>query len=98
MQTPKLTPEITRRRIQYLKGQHRRGNIVFGKDVEKKIRSNLPVREHEVDDLREAFMDVMRNDGYQLCDECGVISRYLEEIGGIRLCSCCEEEYVEEEE
>lgn len=90
-----LTVKITTARCQYLWGQYRRGNISYAKDVRPKIRSALPARENEVDDLYNKFIEYIGDEhDMVVCDKCGVITDcwdYAGEDGAERLCYSCRE-------
>lgn len=86
----RLTPEITRTRCRYLRGQWRRGHLYNIKQVRPKIVNNLPVRKHEVEDLVDTFVRYMADEcDLIVCDECGVFTSCWDDAGDRRLCSDC---------
>ena len=97
---PKLTKKITERRVSYLWGQYRRGNIARGADIERKIRSNLPVREGDISDLRERFIEFASDRGVHICDECDLMANYCTYYSqnGRVLCDSCVDGEQEAEE
>ena len=91
-----LTARITTARCEYLWGQYRRDHINYAKDVRPKIRSALPARENEVEDLYHKFIEYIGNNHDMIaCDRCGIITNgwdYGGEDGSERLCYECMEE------
>ena len=86
----RLTPNITLARCRYLQGQWRRGNIYNIKQVRPKIADNLPVREHEVEGLVDAFVQYMADNYNEIvCDECGDFTGSWDYAGDRRLCMNC---------
>lgn len=96
---PKLTNKITERRVSYLWGQYRRNNIIRGADIERKIRSNLPVREDDIPDLRNKFIEFASRNGVRVCDKCDIMAGYCEYYSqnGRVLCDSCVDEEQEAE-
>ena len=91
-----LTAKITRARCEYLWGQYRRDHINYAKDVRPKIKSALPARENEIDDLYRKFVEYI-GDVHDMivCDRCGYITscwEYGGDDGRERLCTECREE------
>lgn len=98
---PRLTQRITNARISYLDGQYRRGNINRGRDIEHKIRTNLPAKEEDIRDLRERFLRyILRTRDVRLCDNCDVLTNGLTfyEQNGQILCENCVNDSEEAEE
>lgn len=98
---PKLTKKITERRVSYLWGQYRRDNIRRGADIERKIRTNLPVRDEDISNLREEFIKFASDrNGVHICDECDVMANYYTfySQNGRTLCENCVDEEQEAEE
>lgn len=98
---PRLTQRITNARINYLEGQYRRGNINCGKDIEHKIRTNLPAKEEDIRDLRARFLRCMlRTRDVRLCDNCDALTNGLTfyEQNGQILCENCVNDSEEAEE
>ena len=86
----RLTPNITLARCRYLQGQRRRGNIYNIKQVRPKITDNLPVREHEVENLVDTFVQYMADEYDEIvCDECGDFTGSWDYAGDRRLCMNC---------
>ena len=88
---PRLTNEITKRRCRYLYRQYERGHLYNEKDIKPKIMTNLPARENEVDDLKEAFVEYIKEKyDMVICEECHSITSAWEygEDGRI-FCCCC---------
>ena len=86
----RLTPNITQARCRYLQGQWRRGHICNIKQVRPKIKDNLPVREHEVEDLVDTFVQYMADEYNEIvCDECGDFTGSWDYAGDSRLCMNC---------
>lgn len=98
---PRLTQRITNARINYLYGQYRRSNINCGKDIERKIRTNLPAKEEDIKDLRERFLEyILHARGVRLCDNCDVLTNgltFYEQHGQV-LCDNCVNDSEEAEE
>jgi hypothetical protein len=94
-----VTQKIMNARVNYLWGQVRRDNIHTGADIDKKIRSNLPVKEDEVATLRENFIDYARNRGWYICDRCDRLDDYAHFMQhGMTLCENCVNDEEEAEE
>lgn len=100
LHAPKLTEKITERRVSYLWGQYRRGNINRGADIERKIRSNLPVRDEDVSELRKRFIMFAADRGVHVCAECDMMTSYCAFYlqNGRVLCERCVDEEQEAEE
>lgn len=95
----RVTQKIMNARIDYLWGQVRRGNITHGADIDKKIRSNLPVKEDEVATLQEKFMNSAWNRGWHVCDRCDQFDNYMHyQQNGMTLCENCVNDNEEAEE
>ena len=94
---PRLTPAVVRSRLEYLRGQVRRGNILKGSDIEKKIRSNTAARENEIEPLKEQFIGYMRERGSELCADCDVFTVSPNEWDGRLVCNSCHHRLLREE-
>lgn len=94
---PRLTPAVVRSRLEYLRGQVRRGNISKGSDIEKKIRSNTAARENEIEPLKEQFISFMRERGSELCADCDVFTICPNEWEGRWVCNSCHHRLLQEE-
>lgn len=94
---PRLTPAVVMSRLEYLRGQVRRGNIVKGSDIEKKIRSNTSARENEIEPLKEQFIGFMRERGRDLCADCDVFTIDSNEYDGRLVCNSCYHRLLREE-
>lgn len=95
----RVTQKIMNARLNYLWGQVRRDNIRTGADIDKKIRSNLPVKEEDVAMLREKFIDYARSRGWHICDKCDQFDDYVHfQQHGMTLCENCINEEEEADE
>lgn len=95
----RVTQKIMDARLNYLWGQVRRSNIRTGADIDKKIRSNLPVKEEDVATLRERFIDLASNRGWHICDKCDQLDNYMHyRQNCMTLCENCVNDGEEAEE
>lgn len=87
----KLTPSITSSRCHYLWGQYRRNHLFKRAHVEPVIRRSLPVREDEIENLKNSFEQFIGECHDMIfCDECGIMTDCYEYDGDRRLCDGCQ--------